>query len=176
VRLIDETGKQLGVFPTRQALRMAQERNTDLVEVAPAAKPPVCRLLNYGKFLYEKTKKERLARKSQRTIDIKEIRMRPSIAAHDLSFKTKRVREFLGDGDKVRIRVRFRGREKSHPEIGQQLLEQISARLTDVAIVEQTPTVEEGAGSVFVLLAPKPGARPREAAPSEAAVKVEQSE
>ena len=173
MRLIDETGKQLGVFPTRQALRIALERNTDLVEVAPAAKPPVCRLLNYGKFLYEKTKKERLARKSQRTIDIKEIRMRPNIAAHDLACKTRRVREFLGDGDKVRIRVRFRGREKSHPEIGQQLLQQISAGLGDVAMVEQTPTVEEGAGSVFVLVAPKPTARQREGSPPEAQVKTE---
>lgn len=176
MRLIDETGKQLGVFPTRQALRIAQERNTDLVEVAPAAKPPVCRLLNYGKFLYEKTKKERLARKSQRTIDIKEIRMRPNIAAHDLAFKTRRVREFLGDGDKVRIRVRFRGREKSHPEIGQHLLEQISTSLLDVATVEQTPTVEEGAGSVFVLLAPKPTARQREASTAEAPAQTERAE
>jgi len=127
----------------------------DLVEVAPAARPPVCRLLNYGKFLYERTKKERLARKAQKTIEIKEIRMQPKIGAHDLEFKTRRVREFLGDGAKVRIRVRFRGRERSYPDIGRTLLERLVANLTDVAIVEQMPTIEEGAGSIYVLVAPK---------------------
>jgi translation initiation factor IF-3 len=127
----------------------------DLVEVAPAAKPPVCRLLNYGKFLYERTKKERLARKSQRSIDIKEIRMRPAIGEHDIAFKTKRVREFLADGAKVRLRVRFRGRQRSYPELGQVLLERLIADLADVALVEQKPTLEEGARSIYVLVAPK---------------------
>ena len=131
----------------------------DLVEVAPAAKPPVCRLLNYGKFLYERTKKERLARKSQRTIDIKEIRMQPKIGAHDIAFKTRRVREFLADGAKVLVRVRFRGRERSYPELGRVLLERLMADLTDVAIVEQTPTMEEGARSIYVLFAPKASVR-----------------
>lgn len=165
VRLIDETGKQIGVYPTREALRIAQEREVDLVEVAPAAKPPVCRLLNYGKFLYERTKKERLARKSQRTIDIKEIRMHPAIGTHDIAFKTRRVREFLADGAKVRLRVRFRGRQRSYPELGQALLERLIADLTDVALVEQMPTLEEGAGSIYALLAPKAGRR--EAKPAE---------
>jgi translation initiation factor IF-3 len=155
VRVIDDSGKQVGVFPIREALRIAQERDVDLVEVAPAARPPVCRLLNYGKFLYERTKKERLARKAQKTIEIKEIRMQPKIGAHDLEFKTRRVREFLGDGAKVRIRVRFRGRERSYPDIGRTLLERLVANLTDVAIVEQMPTIEEGAGSIYVLVAPK---------------------
>jgi translation initiation factor IF-3 len=127
----------------------------DLVEVAPGAKPPVCRLLNYGKFLYERAKKERQARKSQRAVEIKEIRMRPKIGAHDLAFKTKRVREFLDDGAKVRLRVRFRGRERSYPEIGQKLLERLRDELADVATVEQSPTIEQGARSVFMLLAPK---------------------
>jgi translation initiation factor IF-3 len=140
-------------------LRIAQEREVDLVEVAPAAKPPVCRLLNYGKFLYERTKKERLARKSQRIIDIKEIRMHPAIGAHDIAFKTRRVREFLADGDKVRLRVRFRGRQRSYPELGQVLLERLIADLTDVALVEQRPTLEEGAGSIYALVAPKASAR-----------------
>jgi len=162
VRLIDDTGKQLGICPTREAMRLAVERDVDLVEVAPAAKPPVCRLMNYGKFLYEKTKKERLARKSQRTIDIKEIWMHPKIGAHDVDFKTKRIREFLGDGAKVRLRVRFRGRERSYPEIGRVLLDRVVAGLTDAATVEQAPTVEEGARSVYVLLAPKPGEIRRE--------------
>lgn len=144
----------------------------DLVEVAPAAKPPVCRLLNYGKFLYERTKKERLARKSQRTIEIKEIRMQPKIGAHDLEFKARRAREFLAEGAKVRLRVRFRGRERSYPELGQVLLERLVAELADAATVEQTPTVEEGASSIFVLLAPKPSAR-RESTPSEGATKAQ---
>ena len=138
----------------------------DLVEVAPAAKPPVCRLLNYGKFLYERTKKERLARKSQRSIDIKEIRMQPKIGAHDIAFKTRRVREFLADGAKVRVRVRFRGRERSYPELGRVLLERLMADLTDAAIVEQTPTMEEGAGSIYMLFAPKASVR-REGQPVE---------
>lgn len=165
MRLVDETGKQLGVVPTFQALRMAQERELDLVEVAPGAKPPVCRLLNYGKFLYEKTKKERQARKAQKIIEIKEIRMRPQIGEHDVAFKSKRVREFLADGAKVRLRVRFRGRERSYPEIGRDLLKQLGDTFLDVATIEQVPTIEEEARSVFMLLAPKPSARKQEAQP-----------
>lgn len=168
MRLVDETGKQMGVYPIREALRIAQEQDVDLVEVAPAAKPPVCRLLNYGKFLYERTKKEKLARKSQRTVDIKEIRLHPKIGAHDLAFKTRRVREFLADGAKVRLRVRFRGRERSYPEIGQDLLERVVTGLADAAVVEQAPTIEEGAGSVFVLLAPRPSDRRHESKQAEA--------
>jgi len=148
---------------------MAQERDVDLVEVASAAKPPVCRLLDYGKFLYERTKKERLARKSQRVIDIKEIWMHPQSASHDIAFKTKRIREFLADGAKVRLRVRFRGRQKSNPKPGQELLERVVAGLSDIAIVEQAPTIEEGASSVFVLLAPKAPERRRADVSSEAA-------
>jgi translation initiation factor IF-3 len=155
VRVIDEEGKQMGIIPIEQALRIAQEKDLDLVEVAPAAKPPVCRLLNYGKFIYERAKKERQARRSQRTVEIKEIRMRPKIGAHDLAFKTRRVREFLDDGAKVRLRVRFRGRERSYPEIGQKLLQRLSDELADVATVEQAPTIEQGARSVFMLIAPK---------------------
>lgn len=153
--MIDGEGKQMGVLPIAQALRLAQEQDLDLVEVAPAATPPVCRLLNYGKFIYERAKKERQARKSQRAVEIKEIRMRPKIGAHDLAFKTKRVREFLDDGAKVRLRVRFRGRERSYPEIGQKLLEKLSEELADVATIEQAPTIEQGARSVFMMLAPK---------------------
>ncbi len=154
---------------------MARERELDLVEVAPAAKPPVCRLLNYGKFLYERTKKERLARKVQKTIEIKEIRMRPQIGEHDLDFKTKRVREFLADGAKVRLRVRFRGRERSYPEIGRDLLQRLGAELSDAATVEQVPTIDEGARSVFMLLAPKAAAR-RPDASVESADTAEQSQ
>jgi len=156
VRLIDETGKQLGIVPVSEALRIARERDFDLVEVAPEAKPPVCRLLNYGKFIYERAKKERLARKSQRAVEIKELRMRPKIGAHDLAVKTKRARKFLADGAKVRLRVRFRGRERSYPELGRALLERVSAELEDLAAVEQSPTIDQGARSVYMLLVPRP--------------------
>jgi translation initiation factor IF-3 len=176
VRLIDDTGKQVGVIPTIQALRMAQERELDLVEVAPGAKPPVCRLLNYGKFLYEKTKKERQARKAQKIIEIKEIRMRPQIGEHDVAFKSKRVREFLADGAKVRLRVRFRGRERSYPEIGRDLLKQLGDTFLDVATIEQVPTIEEEARSVFMLLAPKVSARRQESQPAEGAEVLEESD
>ena len=145
----------------QEALRIAQENDLDLVEVAPGAKPPVCRLLNYGKYVYERAKKEKLARKSQRAVEIKEIRMRPKTGEHDIAFKTKRVREFLADGAKVRLRVRFRGRERSYPEIGRDLLKRVSEALEDVAVVEQAPTIEERARSVFMLLAPKPAERQR---------------
>lgn len=156
MRLIDETGKQLGIVPVSEALRIARERDFDLVEVAPEAKPPVCRLLNYGKFIYERAKKERLARKSQRAVEIKELRMRPKIGAHDLAVKTKRARKFLADGAKVRLRVRFRGRERSYPELGRALLERVSAELEDLAAVEQSPTIDQGARSVYMLLVPRP--------------------
>lgn len=155
MRLIDQDGKQVGIVPAPEALRIARQNDLDLVEVAPGAKPPVCRLLNYGKFIYERAKKEKQARKSQRAVEIKEIRMRPKIGEHDLGFKVRRVREFLADGAKVRLRVRFRGRERSYPEIGRDLLKRVSAGLADVAVVEQAPNVEEGGRSVFLLLAPK---------------------
>lgn len=142
VRLIDETGRQLGIFSIREALRLAQERDLDLVEVAPNASPPVCRLLNYGKFLYERAKKEREARKAQKVTEIKEIRMRPKIGEHDINVKLRRVREFLDEGAKVKIRVRFRGREMSYQELGRKLLDDIAARLADVAMVEQEPHME----------------------------------
>ncbi len=162
MRLIDEAGQQLGILPVAQALQIAREQDLDLVEVAPAAKPPVCRLLNYGKYIYERAKKEKEARKSQRTVEIKEIRMRPKIGEHDIAYKTRQIRRFLADGAKVRLRVRFRGRERSYPEIGRDLLKRVSGGLEDTATVEQAPTIDEGARSVFMLLAPKPGDRQRD--------------
>jgi translation initiation factor IF-3 len=176
VRLIDQEGKQLGILPIREALRIAQEQDVDLVEVAPGAKPPVCRLLNYGKFIYEKAKKEKLARKSQQVVEIKEIRMRPKTGAHDLAFKTKRVRKFLADGAKVRLRVRFRGRERSYPEIGRDLLKRVSKGLEDVAVIEQAPTIEERARSVFMLLAPRPVVRQRDSNEAKTTVKAKATE
>ena len=152
VRLIDETGTQLGIYPTREALRLAEDRGLDLVEVAPNASPPVCRLLNYGKYLYERSRKEREARKAQKQIDIKEIRLRPKIAEHDVNVKLRRAREFIDEGAKVRVRVRFRGREITHKEIAQELLVRIAAQMGDVAIVEQQPGME--GNTMIMLLAP----------------------
>ena len=152
VRLIDETGTQLGILPTREALRAAEEKGLDLVEVAPNANPPVCRLLDYSKFAYERTRREREARRAQRQTEIKEIRLRPKIAEHDVMFKTKRAREFLQEGAKVRLRVRFRGREITHQEIARQLLLRVAERIGDVSVVEQRPMME--GRTMLMLLAP----------------------
>lgn len=152
VRLIDETGKQLGILPTREALQMGEERDLDLVEVAPNATPPVCRLMDYGKFMYERSRREREARKAQKQVDIKEIRLRPKTAEHDVMVKTKRAREFIGEGARVRVRVRFRGREITHREIATQLLERIAEQMSDVAVVEQRPAME--GRTMLMVLAP----------------------
>lgn len=158
-------------MPTYKALELAQSRNLDLVEVAPNVVPPVCRLLDYGRFKYEQTKKEREARKHQKVVELKEIRLRPKIGEHDLEAKAKRAHKFLEEGDKVKVAVLFRGRELAHPELGRELLVEMANRLKDVAVVERAPTVE--GKSMFMILArgkaaPTPRARPekeREAAP-----------
>lgn len=150
--MIDETGKQLGIYPTGEALRLAEERELDLVEVAPTAKPPVCRLLDYGKFMYERARRERQARKAQKQVDLKEIRLRPKIAEHDVMVKMNRAREFLADGARVRMRVRFRGREITHQEIARSLLERITEKMSDVAVVEQRPMME--GRTMLMVLAP----------------------
>jgi len=140
--LIDESGKQTGIIPLGEALRVARSRDLDLVEVAPNASPPVCRLLDYGKYIYEREKRERKARRSQRAIEIKEIRLRPKTDDRDVEIKTKRIRQFIGEGFKVKVRVRFRGREITYPEIGRGLLERIAADLENVAAVEQMPRMD----------------------------------
>jgi translation initiation factor IF-3 len=157
VRLIDEEGTQVGVLPLRDALTMAEERGLDLVEVAPNAIPPVCRIMDYGKFRYEQTKKEREARKNQKQVELKEVRLKPKTDDHDLDVKSKQARRFLLDGDKVKFTVRFRGREIFHPDIGVQMLEQMAEDLRDVAVVEQRPLMEGKALSL--LLAPNAKAK-----------------
>ena len=145
VRLIDETGKQLGVMPTRQALIVAQERGLDLVEVAPGGKPPVCRLMDFGKFKYETTRREREARKSQRgktTNELREVRLEGRIGDHDLNTKVRQVRRLLGEGSKVKVSVRFRGREITHPEIGMALLRRVAENFVDEAGMERPPSFE----------------------------------
>src|SRR6266516_3631671 len=142
VRLIGEDGEQLGILPTFKALELAQSKDLDLVEVAPNVVPPVCRLLDYGRFKYEQTKKEREARKNQKIVELKEIRLRPKISEHDFDSKARRAVKFLEDGDKVKVTVLFRGRELAHPNLGRELLEQMANRLQDVATVERNPLVE----------------------------------
>jgi len=132
----------IGVVPMRDALNMAHERGLDLVEVSPNADPPVCRLMDYGKFLYEKAKRERKARKAQKTVDVKEIRLRPKTGEHDVDFKLRDATRFLQQGYKVKVRIQFRGREITYPELGRELLEQIAQRLSDVSEIESPPRLE----------------------------------
>ena len=150
--MIDENGKQVGILPVREAVQMARERNLDLVEVAPNADPPVCRILDYGKYVYERAKREREARRAQKQIEIKEIRLRPSTDDYHAGFKLKRVRGWLEEGAKVKIRVRFRGREIAHADIGKQILDDIAQQMADVATVEQTAFME--GKSLLIVLAP----------------------
>src|SRR4029079_7433746 len=142
VRLIDEEGEQVGIIATRDALEMARERGLDLVEVAPNAVPPVCRLMDYGKFRYEQSRKEREARKNQHVIELKEVRIRPKIDDHDLETKGRRAAKFLDAGDKVKLTVLFRGREMAHPDLGKALLDQLADQLRPHGVVEQPPRME----------------------------------
>jgi translation initiation factor IF-3 len=152
VRLIDEVGAQLGVIPITEALQIARTRGTDLVEVAPNAVPPVCRLMDYGKFLYERSKREREARKSQKQTEVKEIRLRPKTGEHDIAYKLRDARRFLEKGAKVKIRIRFRGREITHPEVAKELLDRVAVDLGDVAIVERGGEME--GNTMLMILSP----------------------
>jgi translation initiation factor IF-3 len=152
VRLIDEVGAQLGVIPISEALQIARTRGTDLVEVAPNAVPPVCRLMDYGKFLYERSKREREARKSQKQTEVKEIRLRPKTGEHDIAYKLRDARRFLEKGAKVKIRIRFRGREITHPEVAKELLDRVAVDLGDVAIVERGGEME--GNTMLMILSP----------------------
>jgi translation initiation factor IF-3 len=138
--------------PLQDALESAQANGLDLVEVAPSADPPVCRMMDYGKFRYEQAKRERKARKAQKT-EVKEIRLRPKTGEHDVAFKVKNARRFIDDGCKVKVRVRFRGREITYPEIGRQMLKRVAEELEDVAEVEQRPRME--GRSMLMILSPR---------------------
>lgn len=137
---------------TSEALAIAQERGTDLVEVAPNANPPVCRLMDYGKFLYEAQKRERDARKSQAKVEIKEIRLRPKISEHDLNYRLTNARKFLERGAKVKVRLRFRGREVTHPEVARELMNRVAEELSDVSEIEKRPSME--GMTMLMILAP----------------------
>jgi translation initiation factor IF-3 len=153
VRLISEEGEQLGVVSINAALATAQEAGLDLVEVAPNANPPVCRLMDFGKFMYTKSKRERQARKAQVKTEVKEIQLRPKTGEHDINFKLRDARKWLERGAKVKVRIRFRGRERYIPEVGLERLQEIAERLEDVSVVEQKPSFE--GRSMIMILAPE---------------------
>jgi len=155
VRLIDENGVQRGIVPTLEALRIAREAGLDLVEVAPQSQPPVCRLLNYGKFKFEQDKKVKDAKKRAKVTELKEIRMQPKIAEHDLDFKANHVRQFLEEGNKVKVTIRFRGRELAHTELGEEILQKILAKLEGAYILEKPPLME--GRFMSMVLQPKTG-------------------
>jgi translation initiation factor IF-3 len=161
VRLIDEEGTQVGIVPTREALDMARERGLDLVEVAPNAIPPVCRLMDYGKFRYEQSRKERESRRNQHVVELKEVRIRPKIDDHDLETKGRQAAKFLDGGDKVKMTVTFRGREMAHPDIGKGLLDQLADMLRPHGSIEQTPRLE-GRAMTMMLNPLRPKAAPHE--------------
>ena len=161
VRLIGPDGSNVGVVPTKKALELAREADLDLVEVSPNANPPVCRVMDFGKFIYERAKKEREARKAQTKIEMKEIRLRPKTNEHHRGFKVKDARRWLGDGMKVKVTIRFRGREMDYPEIALEDLKEIAHELSDVSTVEQAPQME--GRTMLVILAPaKGGAKKKE--------------
>ena len=142
VRVIDEEGNQLGVMPTFEALRLAQERGYDLVEVAPTASPPVCRLLDFGQYKYELTKREKEAKRKQRAVSFKELRIRPKIGDGDFETKVRRAVEFLAEGDRIKVTVQFRGRELTHPHLGRDLLTRFADQVKDHGTIERTPLLE----------------------------------
>jgi translation initiation factor IF-3 len=153
VRVIDEEGENLGVMYTREAIAQAAEVGLDLVEVSPNADPPVCKFLDVGKYKYEAQKKANLARKSQKTQEIKEIKMRPNIDDHDYMVKMKKIIEFIGEGDKVKVTLRFRGREMSHQQLGMALLQRVAEDMVETAKVEAYPRLE--GRQMLMVLSPK---------------------
>lgn len=151
VRVIDDEGNQLGVMPTLRALEMAQEKGLDLVEVAPMASPPVTRFLDFGQYKYELTKKEKEAKRRQRSVTFKEVRLSPKIGIGDFETKVHRAIEFLEDGDRIKVTVRFRGRELTHPELGRNLITKFTDQVKDHGIAERTPVLE--GKSMFITMA-----------------------
>ena len=154
VRLIDDEGTQLGIVSSEEALHIATERGYDLVKIAPNSVPPVCRIMDYGKFRFEQTKKEKEAKKNQRIIEVKEIRMSPGIDTNDFNTKLKNALKFLSDGDRVKVSVRFRGREMAHTEIGAELLKGFAEKCAEIANLDKAPKLEGRNMSMF--LSPKP--------------------
>lgn len=153
VRVVGPDGAPMGILSIKDALRAAQESKLDLVNVAPQAKPPVCRIMDYGKFRYEQSKREKEARKNQKVINVKELRMSPTTEEHDQQVRIKRAKEFLNDGDKVKISIRFKGRQITHTELAEKILEDFAEKLSDIATVEKKAKLE--GRNMTILLAPK---------------------
>jgi translation initiation factor IF-3 len=163
VRLVGADGQQIGVVPTPDALRRARELDLDLVEVAPQADPPVCRIMDYGKFKYEEQRQAREARKKQHHVQLKEVKMRPGIEEHDFDFKIRHARRFLEEGNKVKLTMMFRGRQMAHPEFGRQVLDRVTISLQDLSKVEAQPMME--GRSMTMVLAPLKTVTPQPQAP-----------
>ncbi|MBE3595578.1 MAG: translation initiation factor IF-3 [Hydrogenibacillus sp.] len=157
VRLIDVDGRQIGIVPLKEALRQAREKNLDLVNIAPQANPPVCRIMDYGKYKFEQSKKEKEARKKQKVITIKEVRFSATIEEHDFNTKLRHVIQFLRKGDKVKCSLRFRGRQITHADLGTEIMQRIIDGTKDIAVVEKTPGME--GRSMIMVLAPKAEAK-----------------
>lgn len=155
VRVIDKNGQQLGVIPIQQAMSLAEADQLDLVEIAPNAQPPVCKIIDYGKFRYQQTKKEKESKKSQHQVKVKEIKLKPNTDEHDLQVKIKHAREFLEKGNNVRVTCVFRGREMAHPEIGKRIVKKIIESLADLATTDETPKIMGRSLSVTLM----PGAK-----------------
>ena len=150
VRVIGENGEQLGIMPSREAMHLAEEAGLDLVKIAPTAKPPVCKIVDYGKFKYEQARKEKEARKKQKIIEIKEIRLSPNIDTNDLNTKVNSARKFITKGDKVKITLRFRGREMAHMANSKHILDDFAQALSDIAVIEKAPKVEGRSMTMFL--------------------------
>jgi translation initiation factor IF-3 len=166
VRVVDETGKQIGVMPTSRALALARERDLDLVEVAPQANPPVCRLMDYGKFKFEENHKERQNKRKQASNLVKEVKFRAKIGANDFETKTKQIVKFLEQGHRVKVSVMFRGRELSHPEVGVRLMEKVKEQVGELGRVEVEPRLDESRSNITMVLVPakRPTSKPEAAA------------
>ena len=163
VRLIDESGEQVGIVPTQDALERARERDLDLVEVAPNSKPPVTRILDYSKYKYEQEQKAKAARKHQQQVNVREIKLRPKIAQHDYETKRGHVERFLKQNDKVKVTIMFRGREQSHPERGRMLLDRLLQDVSEIATMEQEP-LQEGRNMTMLLAPTRAASQDQEAA------------
>ncbi|MEW6695964.1 MAG: translation initiation factor IF-3 [Bacillota bacterium] len=153
VRVVDSENNQLGIMSVKDALRIAEEKQLDLVEVAPQAKPPVCRIMDFGKFKYEQSKRDKEAKKKQRIIQVKEVKLRPRIEDHDYSVKAKNAERFLKDGDKVKVTIMFRGREIVHTDLGKKLLDRMAQDMKELCTVERQPKLE--GKNMIMILAPK---------------------
>ena len=181
LRIISDTGEQLGIMSAEEALKIAEERELDLVKISPAAKPPVCKIMDYGKFRFEQAKREKEAKKNQRVMEVKEVRMSPNIDANDFNTKLKNAQKFLNDGDRVKVSIRFRGREMAHTHIGETLLRDFAAKCGEIANLDKEPKLEGRNMSMF--LSPKSAAAIKKAqkeaakkqAEAEAAAKAEEN-